>query len=294
MRGTVTVLLLRATEYGNRGRYGADARAGRDADHPWEDRKAARGAFLLSLTDARAARLALERLLADGSPDLPSGFADAAERYVALLLEANRVVNLTRVVEPDAVARLHLLDALAALPMIDRLAPASALDLGSGGGVPGLVLALARPLVRWTLVDSVRKKADALRGFADALDLGNVAVVAERAEILGQDLEHRAAHDLVTARACAALPVLAEYALPLLRIGGQLIAWKGPIGPDELDAGAAAASVLGGDIPSELPSGHAALGEHRFVLVTKVAATPDRYPRRPGTPVRRPLGGDAG
>lgn len=240
----------------------------------------------MSLTDARAARLALERLLAD----LPPGFADAAERYVGLLLDANRGLNLTRVVEPDAVARLHLLDALAALPMIDRVAPATALDLGSGGGVPGLVLALARPGMQWTLVDSVRKKADALRAFADALRLPNVEVVAERAEVLGHDVRHRSAHDLVTARACAALPVLAEYALPLLRVGGQLIAWKGPIGPDELDAGAAAASVLGGDAPSVLPAGHAALGDHRFVVITKVGITPDVYPRRAGVPARRPLG----
>ena len=182
----------------------------------------------MSQADARAARLELERLLPGDAWRLPPGFADAVERYVALLLDANRRMNLTRLVEPDAVARLHLLDALAALPLLDPLEPRRALDLGSGGGVPGIVLALARPDWSWTLVDSVRKKADALRDFADALGLGNVAVRAERAETLGREAAHRERHDLVTARACAALPVVAEYALPLLAVNGALLAWKGP------------------------------------------------------------------
>lgn len=246
-------------------------------------------------TDARAARLALERLLATDAAavagsDLPPGFADRVERYVTLLLEANAVLNLTRVVEPEAVARLHLLDALAALPMLDAANPRRALDLGSGGGVPGIVLALARPAVRWTLVDSVRKKATAMRGFVDALDLGRVEVLAERAEVLGRDPAHRESVDVVTARACASLPVLVEYALPLLRVGGTLLAWKGPIGEDELEDGAAAAALLGGGSPVVRLSGIAALGDHRFVLVEKERPTPDRYPRRPGDPARRPLG----
>jgi 16S rRNA (guanine527-N7)-methyltransferase len=244
----------------------------------------------LSESDARAARLELERLLPPNAWDLPTGFADAAERYVALLLDANRRLNLTRVVEPAAVARLHLLDALAALPLVDVIAPRRALDLGSGGGVPGLVLALARPTISWTLVDSVGKKADALRGFAHALGLRNVAVLAERAETLGRDAEHRERHDLVTARACAALPVLVEYGLPLLRVNGSLLAWKGRLTAQELAGGSAAAAELGGSPPDVRPAGLEALGDHRFVLVRKQHPTPSRYPRRPGEPARRPLG----
>jgi 16S rRNA (guanine527-N7)-methyltransferase len=241
--------------------------------------------------DAHAARVALERLLETDAPalraELPAGFADAAETYVRLLLEANARLNLTRVVEPDAVARLHLLDALAALPLLPASA-ARALDLGSGGGVPGLVLALARPSVHWTLVDSVGKKADALRSFAEALGLANVSVRAERAEVLGRG-PARESFDLVTARACAALPVLAEYALPLLAVGGTLLAWKGPISEDELAAGATASSLLGGGMPEVRPTGVGALGDHRFVLVRKQRATHGRWPRRPGEPARRPI-----
>jgi 16S rRNA (guanine527-N7)-methyltransferase len=240
--------------------------------------------------DARAARLELERLLARTPLELPPGFADAAERYVSLLLDANRRLNLTRVVEPEAVARLHLLDALSALPILDaRPAAVRCLDLGSGGGVPGLVLALARPDRQWVLVDSVHKKADALRDFVAALGVG-VEVVAERAEILGRDPRHRGGHDVVAARACAPLPVLAELALPLLAVGGTLVAWKGPIADDELRAGSAAAAVLGGGAPSVEPAGFAELGDHRFVVIEKQGPTPDRFPRRPGEPGRRPLG----
>ena len=246
-----------------------------------------------ALSDAGAARRALDLLLETDAPalraTLPPGFADAAERYVELLLEANARLNLTRIVDPGEVARLHLLDSLSVLPLLDSLAPRRALDLGSGGGVPGIVLALARPDVSWTLVDSARRKADAMRGFVDALGLDNVAVIAERAEILGRDTAHREQFDLVAARACAPLPVLVEYALPLVRLGGALVAWKGPIDEGELAAGRMAAAQLGGGV-EVLPTGVEALGDHQFVLSRKVDATPDRYPRRPGQPAKRPLG----
>ena len=239
--------------------------------------------------DARAARVALERLLQTDGPALPAAFGDRVEAFVALLLDANARMNLTRIVKPEAVARLHLLDALSALPLLDAVAPSSALDLGSGGGVPGIVLAIARPEMSWTLVDSTRKKADALRGFVAALGLGNVSVIAERAEILGRDPAHRERVDLVAARACAALPILAEYALPLVRIGGTVLAWKGLVGDAELRSGREAAAELGGEIEVR-ETGLAALGDHRFVVMHKVAATPHRFPRRPGEPARQPLG----
>jgi 16S rRNA (guanine527-N7)-methyltransferase len=243
---------------------------------------------------AAEARRALATLLSEEaaiSASLPHGWSDAIERFVALLLAANRAVNLTRVTAPDEVARLHLLDSLAALPLIDAMAPGRAIDLGSGGGIPGLPLALARPDVRWTLVDSVGKKAAILAEFVAALGLRNVVVVADRAEALGRDAAHRERHDLVTARACAALPVLAELALPLLASGGSLLAWKGPLAEDddEVRRGRAAVGQLGGGTLRFVDPGIPALGRHRFVLVRKERPTDARYPRRPGEPGRRPL-----
>jgi 16S rRNA (guanine527-N7)-methyltransferase len=244
---------------------------------------------------ARVARAALEADLASlpGLASLvPASTLDRLERYVALLLAANARVNLTRIVEPAEVARQHLLDALAALPRLDALAPRRAVDLGSGGGVPAIPLAIARPDVEWLLVDSVAKKAAVLAELVRELGLDGVRVAAERAETIGRDPAWREAADLVTARACAALPVLAELALPLLRRGGSLLAWKGPLTGDapEVRAGARAAAQLGGGGISIRPAGPPQLGGHTFVEVGKRAPTPSRFPRRPGEPGRRPLG----
>ena len=250
-----------------------------------------------SIDDAEAAatRRALAHLLADLpaiTDTLPPGFMDAAERFVGLLLAANRRVNLTRVTSPAEVARLHLLDSLAALPEIDSLAPSEAIDLGSGGGLPALPLAMARPGMRWTLVDSVGKKASILAGFIEALDLRTVTVIADRVETLGRSAEHRERYPLVTARACAALPALVELALPLLAVGGSLLAWKGPLSEadEEVRRGQAAAGQLGGGPLRMVDPGVAALGGHRFLIVPKQRATEARFPRRPGEPGRRPLG----
>ena len=245
--------------------------------------------------EAAQARGALEALLADApaiAASLPPGYLDAAEHFVALLLAGNRRVNLTRITSPGDVARLHLLDSLAALPLIDSMTPTAAIDLGSGGGLPALPLALARPEIRWTLVDSVGKKAAILAELVEALGLGNVTVVADRAEALGRGRNHRQRYGLVTARACAALPVLAELALPLLAIGGSLLAWKGPLSEDdeEVRRGRAAIGQLGGGRLRFVDPGVPALGGHRFVVVSKVRATDPRFPRRAGEPGRRPLG----
>jgi 16S rRNA (guanine527-N7)-methyltransferase len=242
--------------------------------------------------DAAAARRILAELLADEGAALSVSLLDMLEHYVALLLDANERLNLTRVVAPADVARSHLLDALAALPLLDALAPQTVVDLGSGGGVPALPLAIARPDVAWTLVESVGKKAAALRSFVAALQLRSVVVVNERAEVLGRDPAFRERFGLATARACAPLPVLAELALPLLAPGGQLLAWKGPLTADapEVVAGAAAAAQLGGGAARIVDPDVDALGGHRFVIVPKLRPTPARFPRRPVEPTRRPLG----
>lgn len=250
----------------------------------------------MSTDTARAALEALEPLLG-AAPDLasrlPAGWTDAAARYVALLLAANARVNLTRVVEPEAIARDHLLDALAALPLLDEARPLSVIDLGSGGGVPAIPLALARPDIRWTLVDSVGKKAVLLREFVEALALRNVEVVSARLELVGRMPDRREQHDLATARACAPLPVLAELAMPLLARGGRLVAWKGPLSPDdpEVRDGEAALRLVGAGPLEIRPTGLAPLGQRTLVVAFKLRPIPAAYPRRPGEPKRHPLPG---
>lgn len=246
---------------------------------------------------AAESRAALETLLRDPAcaglrRRLEPAALERMARYVALLLGVNRRLNLTRITDPAEVARLHLLDSLAALPLVDELAPARALDLGSGGGLPAIPLALARPETRWTLVESIGKKAAALSEMVGALGLGTVSVEPQRAETLGQDAKHRQRYQLVTARACAPLPVLVELALPLLATGGGLLAWKGPLADDddEVRRGRLAAGQLGGGRLRILPTGLPALGGHTVVAVSKLRPTPRRFPRRPGEPSRRPLG----
>ncbi|MEP6470082.1 MAG: RsmG family class I SAM-dependent methyltransferase, partial [Chloroflexota bacterium] len=131
----------------------------------------------------------------------------------------------------------------------------------------------------------------ALRGFAESLGLRNVTVIAERAEVLGRSPAHRERYDLVAARACAALPVLVELALPLVRTEGALLAWKGPLddASEEVLRGRAVVEQLGGGHMRLVPADIEVLGDHTFVVVPKDRPTPVRYPRRPGEPNRRPL-----
>ena len=244
---------------------------------------------------ARETRHWIEHLL-DATPlvaeFLPPEFAARAEAYVALLLSANQRLNLTRITDPHEVARLHLLDAVAPVTLLDTSGARSAVDLGSGGGIPGIPLAIARPEIKWVLVDSVTRKADVLREFVRALGLVNVSVVAERAETMGRSPLHRERYDFVAARACAPLPVLAELAMPLLAMEGMLVAWKGPLTEDEEEVrrGRAALGQLGGTLDVVRGAGPAALGGHTIVIASKRRPTPERYPRRPGEPARSPLG----
>jgi 16S rRNA (guanine527-N7)-methyltransferase len=301
------LLLPPVAEYGNRAWLGP-MRKPADTDATREDRNATSGSIFVSgpvrahgsppsthVVSGRQAREALEAELAslpDIAARLSVAMLDRIEAYVALLLAANDRLNLTRVTEPIAIARLHLLDALVALPLLDDLPSTLAIDLGSGGGVPAIPLAIARPDLSWLLVDSVGKKARALAGFGDSLGLSSVEVIADRAEVVGRNPRYRERAGLVTARAVASLPALAELALPLLIEGGRLIAWKGPLaaGDEELRRGARAATQLGGGTPDVIPMDPPRLGGHTLVRVTKERPTPARYPRRPGEPARRPLG----
>lgn len=214
------------------------------------------------------------------------------ERYLAFLQAGAERLNLTALKgEGEAVVK-HFLDSLTCL-----LAPifppgASVIDVGSGAGFPGVVLRLARPDLKVTLLDSLRRRADFLEAVVGDLGL-DVDVVAARAEEAGQAPGHREAYDCAVARAVAPMAVLAEYCLPLVRAGGAFLAMKGPGVTAELAAAAGALSLLGGGepglIPLSLPGG---AGERRLVVVPKLRPSPPGYPRRPGLPAKRPLGGE--
>ncbi len=214
--------------------------------------------------------------------DLPmEGFVAYLERLFAF----NAHTNVTAVREPEKAWEWLILDAVAMFSAFDDEAPAKWIDIGSGGGLPAIPLALARPDVRLTLVEARGKKARFLRETAEALGLSNTRVLSERAEDLGQDGRHRQKYDLVTARAVAAMPTLLELTTPLLRVGGALLAPKGQKAEFELVDAAKAMHVLGAEVEARLdmPAGV-------LVLMRKVAPTPKRYPRLPGEPKRKPIG----
>jgi 16S rRNA (guanine527-N7)-methyltransferase len=195
----------------------------------------------------------------------------------------------TTVRDPAEAVDRHVADSLVALELPEVRSAHRLADLGSGAGWPGLALAAALPDCHVVLVESANRRTRYLERAVEAAGLANVSVVHARAEEWRDGL---GAQDVVTARALAALPVLCEYAAPLLRDQGLLVAWKGDIEPAETEAGARAAADLGLSAP-EIRSvePYPGAGSATLVLVRKIAPTPDRFPRRAGMALKRPLGG---
>ncbi len=193
--------------------------------------------------------------------------------------------NLSSVRDIDEAVSVHVVDSLSGLLVPQVRHAAGILDLGSGGGFPGLALAVMRPEVPVTLVESERRKADWLRRASSAFP--NVRVVADRSETLAG--AERGEHPLVTARAVGALPVVMELAAPLMAPDGWLVAWRGRRGPGDADAATAAAAELGLRGAPDIDVTPIPGASRHFSLWTKVADTPWRYPRRPGMAAKRPL-----
>ena len=217
---------------------------------------------------------------------------DLFQAYYEALIDWNQRVNLTAVTGYEEVQIKHFADSLAVLlALADDLGERPSLvDIGSGAGFPGLPLKIARPAWRVVLVESKRKKTVFLEHIIDQLGLQETDVVWARAEEIGRDPAYREQFDIAVARAVADLAVLVEYALPLLRVGGRFIVQKGADPSDELRAAAKPIDVLGGAYHStvayRLPAFDAPL---HLVVIEKVSPTPEKYPRRPGMPAKRPI-----
>jgi 16S rRNA (guanine527-N7)-methyltransferase len=215
---------------------------------------------------------------------------EAFQWYAAELLDWNRRFNLTAVTDPSAIGIKHFLDSLSCLLVMRGHPPGRAMDVGTGAGFPGLPLKIVWPQLRVTLVEATAKKAEFCRHVVGGLGLEGVEVVHGRAEEIGHQPEHRQAYDWALARAVAAMPVLVEYLLPVLRLGGRAVAQKGDSGPAEVHAAERALSLLGGHVRQLVPVELPGVAEARYlVVIEKVAATPPEYPRRPGVPGRKPL-----
>ncbi|MCA9897022.1 MAG: 16S rRNA (guanine(527)-N(7))-methyltransferase RsmG [Ardenticatenaceae bacterium] len=229
-------------------------------------------------------------LAASLGASLTSEQVDQFALYQQLLLDWNERMNLTAVRDPAEIRVRHFLDSLSCARVMGDLNGRSLVDVGTGAGFPGLPLKILFPQLRLTLVESVAKKGQFLQAVVDALALDEVRILAERAEVLGQQPQHRQQYDWGVARAVAELRVLVEYLLPLCRVGGTMLAQKGEGVHEELKSAATAVRILGG---SEPILADVALPEreqlHYFVTIKKVEDTPTKYPRRVGMPGKRPL-----
>jgi 16S rRNA (guanine527-N7)-methyltransferase len=227
---------------------------------------------------------------------LDDGQVAACARYAEELLAWNARVNLTRLTRPEELAVQHIADSLVCLWGVppDCSAPGAAVscvDVGTGAGLPGLALAVVRPAWRVTLADAVGKKVAFVDHAIRVLGLPGCTALHARAEDLGRDPAQRGRHDLAVARAVAHLAVLAEYLLPLLRVGGRAVALKGAHVTAELAAAGEAIATLGGQLAELRPYTLPGLdGPRHAVILAKVRPSPSAYPRRAGLPSQRPLG----
>lgn len=213
------------------------------------------------------------------------------DRYRESLLQWNQRLNLTGVRTPVGIEQTHFVDSLSALLVTGPLTEQSLVDLGTGAGFPGLPLKIIYPSLKVTLVESVQKKVQFLEAVVDDLGLGEIEIRHDRAENVGQDARYRATFDWATARALAEMRIVLEYLAPLCRLNGRVLLLKGPDAENELRTAATAAAALGVILETikRVPTAVIAEKERYLLVFEKVAATPDRYPRRVGVPAKRPL-----
>jgi 16S rRNA (guanine527-N7)-methyltransferase len=208
--------------------------------------------------------------------------------YARELRRWNERINLTAITDEREIVTRHFLDSLRCA-LSWGASPGSLIDVGTGAGFPGLPLKILRPELRLTLVESIEKKAAFLKHIAAELDLSEVVMLVARAETAGHDIAHRERYDVATARAVAELRVLAEYCLPLCRVGGRFLAPKGDLIEREIADAQATIGRLGGQISGvevvDLPD----VERRTLVVVEKLAPTPGQYPRAVGVPAKRPL-----
>jgi len=216
--------------------------------------------------------------------------AAAFATYEKELIEWNSKFNLTAIRDSESIRTKHFLDSISCVLAWKMNLPNRLIDIGTGAGFPGIPLKILYPNLKLTLAESVGKKSRFCQHIVDVLGLENVDVIQARAEELGQNADRREKYDWAVARAVANLNVLSEYLLPLVRVGGTMLAQKGESGPAEAQSAENAMKILGGKLKQLIPVNLPGIADDRYlILVDKVAATPPKYPRKPGIPTKQPL-----
>lgn len=210
--------------------------------------------------------------------------------FKALLLEWNGKINLTTITDEEGIVYKHFLDSLTCLSAPVDFKGKKVLDLGTGAGFPGVPIKIVMPELNITLMDSLNKRIQYLNEVCDALDMKNVACVHARAEEAARKSEYREEFDIVVSRAVANMSTLSEYCLPFVKVGGYFIAQKTNEAIDEIKGAEKAIKILGGDapqiIPVTVPGTELA---HNLVVIKKIKMTPSVYPRKAGTPAKKPI-----
>lgn len=225
-------------------------------------------------------------LIADLGIEFEEGDLQQLANYLDLLLETNKQFNLTGIKEPEEAWTKHILDSLSLIPTLVKEGVQHVVDVGSGGGLPGIPLAITLPDVTFTLVETTRKKALFLSDAVEQLGLDNVTVIAERAENLStKDGGFRGIADAVIARAVGPLNVLLELTIPFAKIDGVVLAIKGERAPIEVEEARKALHVLKAEVESSVRTTTGTV-----LTIRKNEATPKKYPRLAGEPKRMPIG----
>ncbi|MEY8368269.1 16S rRNA (guanine(527)-N(7))-methyltransferase RsmG [Anaerovoracaceae bacterium 42-11] len=216
---------------------------------------------------------------------------DTADKFVGYMdgiLEWNEKINLTAIKDRDEFVVKHLVDSILCAGFPEYKNSESIIDVGTGAGFPGIPLAIISPDKDFVLADSLNKRLKVINDLTDRLGIYNVETVHGRAEELARNKNFRENFDLCVSRAVANMAVLAEYCLPFIRMGGHLLAYKGPDVNEELKSAEKAIKTLGGKvlrIETTPLQGY----EHNIVVIEKMKKTPAKYPRRAGTPVKEPI-----
>lgn len=220
--------------------------------------------------------------------ELTNSQLNAFETYYDMLIDRNKVMNLTAITEFDEVMDKHFLDSVYLFRSIELKADYKIIDIGTGAGFPGIPLKIVFPELKITLLDSLNKRVGFLNDVIDELNLNDIEAIHGRAEDIARDKTYRASYDIAVSRAVANLSTLSEYCLPFVKIGGKFVSYKSGDCADEVDNAKAAIHLLGGKI-NKIDEFSYSNNSRSFIVIDKVMNTSNKYPRKAGLPSKKPL-----